>query len=377
MNFQWDTHQMEMREAISRFARSELTGIARSVDEFTKAWRKCADMGVQGLMVDTQYGGLGADYLTTVAALEALGKVCEDNGFLFSLNAHMWACQYPIQRFGSQEQKERYLPRLCDGSLIGAHAMSEPGSGSDAFSLITTATETEDVYTLRGSKTFVTNAPIADVFVVFARTPGSDGFGGVSAFIVDRATPGLEIGSASEKLGLESSYMAEVFLDDCDIPRAQLLGRAGRGAGVFIEAMERERAMILASAVGSMERTFENSIAYARERRQFGQPISRFQAVSHRLADMKTRLESSRLLLYRLAWLLDQGEPVGLESAMVKLDLSESYVATAFDALQIHGGYGYLKEYGVERELRDAVGSQLYSGTSDIQRNLIARHLGL
>lgn len=377
MNFQWDTQQMEMRDATSRFASLELTDLTHSVDEFKKAWRKCADVGVQGLTVDTRYGGLGADYLTTVATLEALGKSCEDNGFLFSLNAHMWACQYPIQRFGNREQIERYLPRLCDGSLIGAHAMSEPGSGSDAFSLTTTATETEDGYTLHGSKTFVTNAPIADVFIVFARVPGTEGFGGISAFIVDHATPGLEIGSPSEKLGLESSYMAEVFFDDCEIPRAQLLGRAGRGAGIFVDAMEHERAMILASAVGSMERTFENSIAYARERRQFGQPISRFQAVSHRLADMKTRLEASRLLLYRLAWRLDQGEPVGLDSAMVKLHLSESYVATAFDAIQIHGGYGYLKEYGVERELRDAVASQLYSGTSDIQKNLIARHLGL
>jgi alkylation response protein AidB-like acyl-CoA dehydrogenase len=377
MNFQWNTQQMEMREAISRFARSELTGTAHSVDEFKKAWRKCADMGVQGLTVDTQYGGLGTDYLTTAAALEALGKACEDNGFLFSLNAHMWACQYPIQRFGSQEQKERYLPRLCDGTSIGAHGMSEPGSGSDAFSLTTTVTATEEGYTLRGSKTFVTNAPIADVFVVFARAPGTEGFAGISAFILDRDTDGLEVGPPVEKMGLEDSYMADVFFDDCEIPKAQLLGRAGRGAGIFVDAMEHERAMILASTVGSMERTFENSVAYARERRQFGQPISRFQAVSHRLADMKTRLEASRLLLYRLAWLLDQGEPVGLESAMVKLHLSESYVATAFDALQIHGGYGYLKEYGVERELRDAVGSQLYSGTSDIQRNLIARHLGL
>ena len=368
---------MEMREAISRFARSELTGIAHSVDEFKKAWRKCAVMGVQGLTVDTQYGGLGADYLTTVAALEALGKACEDNGFLFSLNAHMWACQYPIQRFGSQEQKERYLPRLCDGSLIGAHAMSEPGSGSDAFSLTTTVTSTEKGYTLRGSKTFVTNAPIADVFVVFARAPGTEAFSGISSFILYRDTDGLEVGSPVEKMGLEGSYMADVFFDDCEIPKAQLLGRAGRGAGIFVDAMEHERAMILASAIGSMERTFENSIAYALERRQFGQPISRFQAVSHRLADMKTRLEASRLLLYRLAWLLDKGEPVGLESAMVKLYLSESYVATAFEAVQIHGGYGYLKEYGVERELRDAVGSQLYSGTSDVQRNLIARHLGL
>lgn len=376
MNFEWTEEQAQIQQTVSEVAR-ELKDMTRGPELFRDAWRKCAKVGVQGLTVSSEYGGVGSTYLTTVAAMEALGKGCSDNGFIFSLNAHMWACQYPIERFGNEEQKGRYLPRLCDGTWIGAHAMSEPDSGSDALSLTMTATPTEHGYRLQGSKTFVTNAPSADVFVVFARAPGTEGFAGVSAFVVDRESRGLDVGSPLEKMGLETSLMAEVFFDDCEIPKSQLLGRPGRGGQIFMDAMEHERAMILAGAVGSMERTLETSIAYARQRKQFGQPISRFQAVSHRLADMKVRLEASRLLLYRLAWALDHGRPIGLDSALVKLQLSESYVATALDALQIHGGYGYLKEYGVERELRDALASKLYSGTSELQKNLVARHLGL
>jgi alkylation response protein AidB-like acyl-CoA dehydrogenase len=377
VNFEWSTQQKEIREAVFQLASRELNQIHESEDEFQKAWAKCAGIGIQGLVVDEEYGGVGSDYLTAIAALEALGKGCIDNGLIFSLSAHMWACQYPISKFGTEEQKQRYLPRLCDGTFIGAHAMSEPDSGSDAFSLRTIATPTSTTYVLRGSKTFVTNAPLADVFLVFARAPSTEGFAGVSAFIVERDTPGFRVGSHLKKMGLESSLMAEVFFDDCEIPKSHLLGRPGRGGPIFIDAMEHERALILAGAVGSMERLCESSISYARQRKQFGQPIGRFQAIAHRLVDMKTRLEASRLLLYRLGWLLDNGHPVGLDSAMVKLQLSESWVATAFDALHIHGGYGYLREYGMERELRDAVASQLYSGTSEIQRNLVARHLGL
>ena len=255
--------------------------------------------------------------------------------------------------------------------------MSEPGSGSDAFALAMTATPHGDGFRLSGSKTFVTNAPIADLFIVFARAPGTQGFGGLSGFLIERDTPGLSVGPPMEKMGLHSSRMGEVFLDECDVPASSLLGRRGAGMPVFAAAMERERSMILASTIGTMERGLERSLSHAKERQQFGQPIGKFQAVSHRLVDMKLRLETARLLLYRLGWLLDQGHPAALDSTLVKLHLGESFVASSLDALQIHGGYGYMAEYGLEADVRDALASRIYSGTSEIQRNLAARHMGL
>ena len=377
MNFAFTQEQIEFKEAVSRFASKELVDGDEGLEWFQSSWKKCAAFGIQGLAVAEIYGGGGADSLTVVAALESLGYGCSDNGLIFALNAQMWACQYPIERFGTSEQKERYLPRLCEGSVVAAHAMSEPGSGSDAFGLATTATITDDGFLLNGSKTFITNAPIADVFVVFARTPGTHGFNGLSCFLVDREAPGLTVGPPMAKMGLRTSQLGEVFFNDCHVGASALLGRVGGGMAIFTAAMERERSMILAPTIGTMQRGLERSLAHARERKQFGQPIGKFEAVSHRLVDMKLRLESARLLLYRVAWLIDNDLPAGLDSALVKLHLSESLIASSLDALQIHGGYGYMQEYGLERDVRDALASRLYSGTSDIQKNLAARYMGL
>ena len=377
MDFDWSEEQRDFREAVIRFASAQLANSDHSIEWFRAAWKKCADFGILGLPISDKYGGTGADHLTVVGALEALGYSCSDNGLIFSLNAHMWACQHPIARFGNDEQKLKYLPRLCDGSLIGAHAMSEPDAGSDAFALRTIATRSGDVYRLQGSKTFVTNAPAADLFIVFARSPGSSGFSGLSAFILERSMPGLRVGPPLVKMGLRTSPMGEVFLDDCEVPASNLLGRPGLGMPIFTAAMELERSMILASTIGTMERGLERSLDYARQRRQFDQPIGKFQAVSHRLVEMKLRLETARLLLYRLAWLIDQGRSAALDSALVKLHLSESFLASSLEALQIHGGYGYMVETGLEVDVRDALAARLYSGTSEIQRNLAARHLGL
>lgn len=377
MDFEWSEDERDFRIEVVRFATAQLADSDHSLEWFRAAWKKCADFGILGLPISGDFGGAGASTLAVVSALEALGYSCQDNGLIFSLNAHMWACQHPIARFGTDEQKRKYLPGLCDGSLVGAHAMSEPGAGSDAFALRTTATLNGDLYRLQGAKTFVTNAPVADVFVAFARAPGSVGFAGVSAFILERDMPGLRVGLPMAKMGLQSSPMGEVFLDDCEVPTFNLLGRPGLGMPIFTSAMELERSMILASTIGTMERSLERSLAYARERRQFNQPISKFQAVSHRLVDMKLRLETSRLLLYRLAWLIDQGRPSALDSALVKLHLSESFLASSLEALQIHGGYGYMVETGLEGDVRDALAARLYSGTSEIQRNLAARHMGL
>lgn len=377
MDFDWSDEQEELRRSIRRFAERELVRTDGGDEWFRRSWQRCAAAGIQGLAVSEEHGGSAGGALTVVAAMEALGYGCSDNGLLFSLNAHMWACQHPIERFGSDEQKARWLPGMCDGSLIGAHGMSEPGSGSDAFALEATATPEGDGFVLRGSKTFVTNAPIADVFILFGRLPGTKGFAGLCAFVLSGDTPGLTVGAAFRKMGLSSSPMSEVFLDDCRVGPDALLGRRGGGMAIFGSSMERERSLILASAIGTMERLLDGSLEYARERRQFGQPIGKHQAVAHRLVDMRLRLDAARLLLCRLAWLLDEGRPAALESALVKLYLSESFLASSLDALQVHGGHGYMVDAGIEEQVRDAIASRIYSGTSDIQRNLAARHLGL
>ena len=381
MDFDLTVEQSVLRDEVIRFARGELNhdvGVRESQSRFPASeWLKCAQFGIQGLPVPSKYGGQGADPLTIMVAMEALGYGCSDNGLIFSLNAQMWACEMPILHFGTDEQKRKYLPALSDGSLVAGHGMSEPGSGSDAFGLSTTVKEKGDRWVLNGSKTFVTNAPIASLFVVFATTDRKKGFAGLSAFLVERDTPGLSVGQPMAKMGLKTSPIGELFLQDCEIPAENLLGKVGGGMPVFNSSMEWERSCILASTVGAMQRQVERCIEYARGRSQFGQPIGAFQAVSHKIVDMKLRVETARCMLYRLGWLMSQGKATPLDSALVKLHLSESFVSTSLDAIQVHGGYGYMVEYELERELRDAVGSRIYSGTSEIQRNLAAAQLGL
>jgi alkylation response protein AidB-like acyl-CoA dehydrogenase len=255
--------------------------------------------------------------------------------------------------------------------------MTEPDSGSDAFKLRTRAERRGDCYVLNGTKTFVTNAPVADLFLVFATLDPSRGMWGVTAFLIERDTKGLTVGNRIEKMGLKTSPMAELILEDCVLPAASLLGREGQGVPVFSHSMGWERSCILASTVGGMEWQLEKSLKHVRERRQFGKPIGNFQLVAAKIADMKLRLEACRLLLYRAAWAHGRGEPNALEGAMAKLMISEYAVQSSLDAIQIHGGYGYMREYHVERHLRDNVGARLYSGTSEIQRLIVARHLGL
>ena len=381
MDFDWTAEQVAYRTSVVEFARRHLNdGVMTGDAAMTfpaEAWKRCAEFGLQGLPVPIEYGGQGADPLTIALAMEALGYGCEDNGLIFSLNAQMWSCEAPLIRFGTEEQKQRYLPGLCDGSLIGVQGMTEPGSGSDAFSLTTTARLDGDSYVLNGAKTFITNAPIADIFVVFAATDRSKGVFGLSAFLVDRGCPGMNIGAPFHKMGLRTSPMSELTFDECPVPASSILGPAGAGLAIFNHSMTWERGLILASAVGTMQRQLETSLEYARQRHQFGRPIGKNQAVANRLVDMKVRLEAGRLLLYNLAWAMGKGRPTVMESAIVKLFLSESWVQSSLDTLTTHGGLGYMSEAEVERGLRDALGSRIYSGTSDIQRNLIARHLGL
>ena len=328
-----------------------------------------------GLLVPEEWGGAGHDLLSAVAILEGVGYGARDNGLVFSAAAQAASCAGPLVEYGTEEQKREWLPRLADGSAIGATAITEPDSGSSALALATAAVESGGDFVLDGSKTFVTNAPVADVFVVYARTGG--GFAGITCFVIPRDAPGLSVGPPVEKMGLRTSPMAQVFLEGCRVPRRAVLGGVGSGAMVFNQTMDVERLLVMAPAVGVMERLLERCVEHARQRKAGPVPIGRHQAVAHRIADMELELEASRLLLYRAAWQKARRGTATRESALAKLAVSEAYVASCRAALQLFGGYGYTVEYEVERELRDALATTIYVGTSEIQRNLIAGLRGL
>jgi alkylation response protein AidB-like acyl-CoA dehydrogenase len=381
MDFSWTDEQIEFRETIIKFAQKELNEGLIERDKMgtfnLEGWKKCGEFGIHGLPIPQDYGGVGADPLTTIYALESLGYGCKDNGLVFSINAHMWTCEIPILNFGTEAQKKKYLLKLCKGELIGGNAITEPDSGSDAYSLRTTAQKKGNKYLLNGSKTFVTNAGITDIVVVFATVDRSKGTYGITGFLVEKDFPGFSVGKKIEKMGIRTSPMSELFLDNCEVPAENLLGKEGAGSVIFNRAMEWERSCILASAIGSMERQLDSCIQYTKQRKQFGQPISKFQLVSSKIVDMKINLETARSLLYKVGWLKKNDKSVFLEAAMAKLFISECWVRSCLDAIQIHGGYGYMTEYEIERELRDAIGSKIYSGTSEIQRSIIAKLMGL
>ena len=381
MDFSWTEEQLGFKDAVIRFAQNELNDglIERDRDGILSQenWRKCADFGILGLAIPEEYGGAGSDIMTAMLVMEGLGYGCRDNGLIFAMNAQMWSVQHPILSFGTEEQKRKYLPGLCSGELIGAHGMSEPDSGSDAYSLRTRAERVDGGYRLNGTKMFVTNAPVADLAVVFATIDPQKKMGGITAFLVEMGTPGFTVSRHLEKMGLRTSPMGELILQDCFLPTSSRLGPEGAGSGIFNDSMEWERSCILGSHVGAMERQLKLCIRYARERRQFGQPIGKFQSVANRIADMRVRLETARLLLYKVAWLKKMGKSAVMEAALAKLYLSECFVQSSLDAIRTLGGYGYMTEFEVERDMRDAIGGTLYSGTSDIQRMIIARLSGL
>jgi alkylation response protein AidB-like acyl-CoA dehydrogenase len=381
VDFTLSAEQKALRDSIRRFAKQELNDdlITRDREQIFRRdlWEKCGALGLQGLPVPEALGGGGADGLTTAIALEALGYGCEDSGLVFSICAHLLSCVVPFWKHGSEAQQRKYLPGLCDGTLVGVHAMTEPESGSDAYNMRTLAVPDGDGWRITGTKTFISNGPVADVVIVFAVTDKAKGFhGGVTTFIVERGTPGFTAGKI-EKMGIRTSPFGELAFDDVYVGPEAVVGTVGGGAQHFIHTMDWERVCLFAAHVGTMERLVEQSIAYARTRQQFGQPIGKFQAIQHKVADMKVRLEAARLLTYRAASMLDKSKMVGLDAAMAKLFVSEALVQTAMDALQIHGGYGYCTEYQIERQVRDALGSTLYSGTSEMQRTTIARWVGL
>ena len=381
MDFSWTKEQLALKSKIVEFAQQELNvDVAdhdRSGSFSYDKWRKCAAFGIQGLNLSVDYGGSGYDLMTTVLAMEGFGYGCRDNGLAFALNAQMWSIQPTLAQFGTEKQKQTYLPTLSRGEKIGCYAMTEPSSGSDAYSLRTTAQKCDQGYVLNGEKTLTTFGPIADFAIIFASTNPDHGKWGVTAFIVDTTSEGFQASPVREKMGLRTVPIGDLKLTDCVVPVENRLGPEGAGASIFNSSQEWERACILASQLGSLQRQLETSVAYARERQQFGQAIGKFQSVSNRIAEMKLRLETARLLTYRAAWLKQQGQPVMLDAALANWHLGECFVESSLDAIRIHGGKGYLTEHEIERDLRDAIGGPLYGGTTDIQRNIVARLLGV
>ena len=382
MDFGLTKEQQELVQRVELFG-ATLSDGAHERDQTSQfpsdGWRRCAEFGLLSMPVPSAHNTTGedTDLMSGALAMEALGRSCSDNGLTYALSTHMWTVQHPIASYGTDEQQAAYLPAMSRGELIGAHAMTEPEAGSDHVALQTLASPVDGGYLLNGHKRYITFAPMADMALVFATIDPSKGRWGITAFLVDLDGEGCTASAPQEKMGLRSVPMGDLNFDDCFVPESRRLGPEGAGGAIAAASLGRERAFIVATAVGSIERQLASSVAHAQQRKQFGQPIGKFQSVSNRIADMKLDLETARLLLYKVVWMIEQGEDVTMEAAMLKLHLSESLVRSSLDAIRIHGGSGYLTETGLERDLRDAVGGVLYAGTSDVQRVVIARMLGL
>ena len=370
MDFSLSKEQKEFRQEIIDFARDNLNEEAR-LEEFShEMWKKVSDFGLLGITISEEYGGLGESYETAALAFEALGYACRNNGFVFVVNNHIWVSQNIIYLYGSKAVKDKYLPGMVSGEKIGAIAITEAGSGSDALSMGARAVEDGDCYVLNGSKMFISNGPIADIFVVFAATQAEPDKK-ITAFVVEKAFQGVGACKDIEKMGLGACPTCEIVLDNVRVPKQNILGKLGGGARIMSGAIEWERCYEFAPHVGAMQRIMEECVSQARGRRQFGKPIGEYQAVSHKIADMKAAIEMARLMLYKIAWLKDRKRSAYLEASVFKLFVSESYIKACKDAMQIFGAYGYTKEYGIERELRDALACSIYSGTNEMQRNTI------
>ena len=340
-------------------------------------WQACCDYGVTGLFIPEEYGGAGMDIPSAVHLLEGLGYGCRDNGLTLGLNGQMWSVQEPILSFGNEEQKKKYLGGMCDGTMIGACGMTEAESGSDAFSLKTTAQKTEGGYILNGHKSYIGLAEVADIALIFASTNPEMKEWGISCFIVERGMDGFSTNRPTEMMGLRTNPLGDITLKDCFVPEANRLGPEGIGVSLFNNSMDWERGFILSSHVGAMAHQLDQCLSFVRERKQFDKAIGDFQAISHRISQMKVRLETSRLLLQSMARMKEDKRAAGLDAAICKLHMSESIAANTMDAFRIHGARGYTKGSWVERDMRDFTSSVIYSGTSDIQRNIIARFMGL
>lgn len=376
-----DPRAVDFRRRVVAFARAELDEAVEPRDRESSFWRegwaRCGEFGLLGLPVPRSEGGSEIDPLTMMLALEGLSYGCHDNGLVFAVANHLCSCVLPLLHHGSAEQKRRYLPLLASGRMVGANAMTEPGAGSDTAAIESRAERRGDHWVLDGCKAYITNAPVADLFVVFARTGEGRSLDHLSAFVVDRTFPGLRVGPDLAKLGLRTTPLAEVTFEECRVPVANLLGGEGNGGMVFRTSVDAERFFLSACHLGAMKRQLEASVARVNQRRQFGRPIGHFQTLAHQLAGIKVDIELAEALLIKIGWLRRARKPTFFEAAAVKLFTSESYVRSNLIALQLHGAAGYLEGSGVERQLRDSLASTLYAGTSEIQREIVAAGLGI
>jgi alkylation response protein AidB-like acyl-CoA dehydrogenase len=370
VDFSWSDEQLAFRKEVIRFAHEELLDDViqrdREREFFWDGWRKCGSFGIQGLPVAADFGGSGSDALTAVCALEALGYGCRDNGLLFSITAHIWGSEIPILLFATDEQKKRYLPKLATGQWLGVMAAAESAAGKHGGVFQTRAERRNGAYVLNGSKIFVSLADEANVIIVLADLQSAAGRAQTSAFIMEKGMRGLVANRKTRQMGLRSLPMAELAFEDCEVPLENLLGREGQGEEILSASREWEHVCGLASYAGTMQRLLEISSEYSRERKQFGSPIGKFAPIARKLKDMEVRLESSRLLLYKAAWLKSQGKDSSREASMAKTYLGDACVQSCLDAIQIHGGYGYMTEFQIERELRDAISARMYLSNFEV-----------
>jgi butyryl-CoA dehydrogenase len=377
MDFFLSDDQAMIRSVVRDFALREIEPSAAIRDEEERFDRnlfdKMGELGLTGIPWPEAYGGVGADYVTYVLAVEELSRVCGSTGV--TLSAHISLAGWPIYKFGTEEQKQRFLRPMAEGKKLGAYGLTESQSGSDAASMRTTARLDGDHYILNGSKVFITNAGDAEIYVVFALTDPQQKQKGCSAFIVEKGTPGFTFGKKERKMGIRSSPTMEIIFEECRIPADNMLGKEGEGFKIAMMTLDGGRNGIAAQAVGIAQGALDASIAYAKERKQFGKPIAQQQAIAFKIADMATKIEAARLLTYQAAWRESQGMSYGKESAFAKLYAGDTAMEVTVEAVQIFGGYGYTKDFPVERYMRDAKITQIYEGTNEIQRLIISRML--
>lgn len=374
MNFKLTEEHEMIRKMVRDFALNEVAPTAAERDEEERfdmdIFNKMAELGLTGIPWPEEYGGIGSDYLAYCIAIEELSRVCASVGV--TLSAHTSLAGWPVYKFGTEEQKQKYLRPMAQGEKIGAYGLTEPGSGSDAGGMRTNAKQVGDNYVLNGSKIFITNGGIADIYVVFAVTDPTSKKG-MSAFIVESTFPGFSVGKKEKKLGIRSSPTTEIIFEDCIVPKENLLGEEGDGFKIAMMTLDGGRNGIAAQAVGIAQGALDAAVDYSKERVQFGKPIAAQQGIGFKLADMATNVEAARLLTYQAAWLESEGVPYGKESAMSKLFAGDTAMKVTTEAVQVFGGYGYTKDYPVERYMRDAKITQIYEGTQEIQKLVISR----
>jgi len=385
MNFNRTENELALYDSVLAFTDSELRPLLSTIsgthqfDEaaFRSLWEVCANFGVLRWPAPTDQGGHGHSVTTTAYLMEALGYGCNDNGLPFALGTQMWGLQRAILQFGNSSQVSQYLSKMLSGNKIGSFAINETGSGSDALSLATSAILDQNHYTLNGEKSLISLSPIADYLLVLATTNPDAGRWGITAFLVDTNLPGITLHPADSMMGLSSIPIGNITFDQCKVPVNNLLGKEGAGSAVFASVQSWERTLLAAPQIGAMQRIIESCVVLAKSRSRNNQKIGKYQAISHKIANMKIKMEASRLLLQKASWGLDQNKQSMIDASIAKTFISESFVEICHEALLIHGGDGYKTDQGIEHNLRDAIGGTLYGGTSDMQRNVIASLIGL